>query len=60
MRLRPCLAAIEPGGDRMDHHFNRSNKTEESVSQQIIFEFGVCLVTLLTIALACELAFRGS
>ncbi len=41
----------------MDHHYNRGHKTDESVGQQIIFEFGICIATLLAIGIACELAF---
>jgi hypothetical protein len=37
---------------------SRSNGEGESVSQQIIFEFGLCFATLLMIGLACELIFR--
>lgn len=44
----------------MDHHYNRGHKTDESVGQQIIFEFGICIATLLAIGIACELAFRAS
>jgi hypothetical protein len=44
----------------MDHRFSRSPKANESVSQQIIFEFGLCLATLLVIGIACELVFRSS
>lgn len=44
----------------MNNHYNRSRKVEESVSQQIIFEFGICLATLLAIGVACELVFRTS
>jgi hypothetical protein len=44
----------------MDHHYNRSRKADESVGQQIIFEFGICFATLLAIGIACELVFRAS
>ncbi len=41
-----------------NRHDHSSRKAEENVGQQIIFEFGICLATLLAIGVACELAFR--
>jgi hypothetical protein len=44
----------------MDHHYNHDHKADESVGQQVIFEFGLCIATLLAIGIACELVFRAS
>jgi hypothetical protein len=44
----------------MNHPYNRSRKADESVGQQIIFEFGICFAMLLAIGVACELVFRAS
>ncbi len=44
----------------MDHHYKHDHKADESVGQQIIFEFGICIATLLAIGIACELVFRAS
>jgi hypothetical protein len=44
----------------MNHHYDRSRKADESVCQQIIFEFGICFATLLAIGIACELVLRAS
>jgi hypothetical protein len=44
----------------MNNHYDRSRKADESVGQQIIFEFGICFATLLAIGIACELVFRAS
>jgi hypothetical protein len=61
MRLRPCSPRSElKRRSHMDHHYNRSRKADESVGQQIIFEFGICFATLLAIGIACELVFRAS
>jgi len=44
----------------VNHHEQSNHKAEESVGQQIIFEFGICFATLLAIGVACELVFRFS
>ena len=44
----------------IDRSHQSNGNAEETVGQQIIFEFGICFATLLAIGVACELMFRFS